>query len=78
MGGDEFAFCLFVSNEHVAKMKCQEIHESVSTALTKQQSETTCSLGASAQNTLGAAFCVADDALYAAKSAGKGTWRFQV
>lgn len=78
IGSDEFAFCLLVANEHVAKKKCQEIHERVSAALTKQRSEATCSLGASAQNTLGAAFCVADDALYAAKSAGKGTWRFQV
>lgn len=78
IGGDEFAFCLLVANEYVAKVKCQEIHDAVSVALTKRQWETTCSLGASAQNTLGAAFCVADNALYAAKSAGKGTWRFQV
>lgn len=78
IGGDEFAFCLMVRNQAKAEAKSKEIHAAVNAALRDLRWQTTCSLGASAHQDLGAAFRVADEALYAAKAAGKGVWRFQI
>lgn len=77
IGGDEFAFCLLVRNEKSAQTKCREIHEAVTAALAVMPWRPSCSLGASAQTSLRAAFCVADNALYVAKGEGKSTWKFQ-
>lgn len=76
LGRSEFAFCLMVRNNAAAEKKSREIHEAVTAALTRLPWTPTCSLGASAQHNLHAAFCVADSALYSAKDLAAGSWRY--
>jgi diguanylate cyclase (GGDEF)-like protein len=78
IGGDEFAFCLMVRNIFVAKRKVEEIHERISGALDNLSWQPTCSIGASADQAMNTAFCLADAALYAAKGESKNSCRFQV
>lgn len=78
IGGDEFAFSLVVQDIFVAKLKVGEIHERIARALDNLSWQPTCTIGASADNAMSIAFCLADDALYAAKDGGKNSYRFQV